>query len=241
MQRGLRKFHAGFPRSCCLTNSYSKRKFVTCINVYMSPYFWFWNKKSIVFILTKKTVRCIKFKFKLNQNGQSVQNNGPFAWWRHFTTMTRILESFAFFWKLALCYLNLTGATKVKYEKKTEKNSGRSSKMTPSCKWPIRSMKVFYGLEKGRKASGDGAGLTVQNVRLSIATSWPSEKAKKTFPLSQYSTTVTGCACYHGFSSSTTFGQSWRSCSHGCDRWVWPSALHRGILATTVEKQFVTN
>ena len=35
------------------------------------------------------------------------------------------------------CYLNLTGATKVKYEKKNEKNSGRSSKMTPSCKWPI--------------------------------------------------------------------------------------------------------
>ena len=32
------------------------------------------------------------------------------------------------------CYLNLTGATKFKYEKKNEKNSGRSSKMTPSCK-----------------------------------------------------------------------------------------------------------
>ena len=45
------------------------------------------------------------------------------------------------------------------------------SKMTPSCKWPIRSMKVFYGLKKGRKTCGDGAGLTVENVRLSIATS----------------------------------------------------------------------
>ena len=49
MKRGLRKFHAGFPRSCCLTISCSKRTFVTYINVYMSPYFWFWNKKSIYF------------------------------------------------------------------------------------------------------------------------------------------------------------------------------------------------
>ena len=52
---------------------------------------------------------------------------------------------------------------------------------------------------KSRKARGDGAGLTVQTVRLSIATSWPSEKAVKSFPLSQYSTTVTGCARYRGF------------------------------------------
>ena len=100
MKRGLRKLHAGFPRSCCLTNSYNKRKFVTFINVYMSPYFWFWNKKG--FISTTKTVRSLKFNFKLNQNGQSVQNNTPFAWWRHFTTMTRILQDFAFLCKLGL-------------------------------------------------------------------------------------------------------------------------------------------
>ena len=37
----------------------------------------------------------------------------------------------------ALCYLNLSGITKFKYERKNEKDSGRSSKMTPSCKWPI--------------------------------------------------------------------------------------------------------
>ena len=44
-------------------------------------------------------------------------------------------EGFAFFCKLELfCYLNLTGATKFKYERKSEKNSGRNSKMTPSCK-----------------------------------------------------------------------------------------------------------
>ena len=35
------------------------------------------------------------------------------------------------------CYSNLTGITKFKYERKNEKDSGRSSKMTPSCKWPI--------------------------------------------------------------------------------------------------------
>ena len=28
--------------------------------------------------------------------------NRPFAWWRHFTTMTRILQGFAFFCKLGL-------------------------------------------------------------------------------------------------------------------------------------------
>ena len=39
--------------------------------------FGFETKKG--FILTKKTVRSLKFNFKLNQNGQSVQNNTPFA------------------------------------------------------------------------------------------------------------------------------------------------------------------
>ena len=29
--------------------------------------------------------------------------------------------------------------TKFKYERKNEKDSGRCSKMTPSCKWPIQS------------------------------------------------------------------------------------------------------
>ena len=38
-----------------------------------------------------------------------------------------------------LCYLNLAVISKFKYEKKNEKGSGLSSKMTPSCKWPIWS------------------------------------------------------------------------------------------------------
>ena len=34
------------------------------------------------------------------------------------------------------CYLNLAGITKFKYHRKNEKDSGRSSKMTPLRKWP---------------------------------------------------------------------------------------------------------
>ena len=43
----------------------------------------------------------------------------------------------AFLCKSGFCYLNLTKAAKFKYEKKDQKNSGRSRKMTPSCKWPV--------------------------------------------------------------------------------------------------------
>ena len=43
-----------------------------------------------------------------------------------------VLLSFA---NWSFCYLNLTGITKLKYERKNEKDSG--SKMTLSCKWPI--------------------------------------------------------------------------------------------------------
>ena len=38
---------------------------------------------------------------------------------------------------LGFCYLDLAGVTKFKCEKKNKKDSGRSSKMTPSCKWPV--------------------------------------------------------------------------------------------------------
>ena len=55
-----------------------------------------------------------------------------------FTTTTRILHGFPFLCKWRLfCHLNLAGITKFKYEKKNEKDSGRSSKMTPLCKWSI--------------------------------------------------------------------------------------------------------
>ena len=39
---------------------------------------------------------------------------------------------------IAFCYLNLAGITKFKCERKNIKNSGCNSKMTPSCKWPIK-------------------------------------------------------------------------------------------------------
>ena len=34
-------------------------------------------------------------------------------------------------------YLTLAGINKFRCERKNEKDSGRSSEMTPSCKWPI--------------------------------------------------------------------------------------------------------
>ena len=35
------------------------------------------------------------------------------------------------------CYLNLSGITRFNYERNNEKDFGRSSKMTPSCKWSV--------------------------------------------------------------------------------------------------------
>ena len=52
-------------------------------------------------------------------------------------TTTRSLQGFAFLCKLGLFFFKLAGITKFKYERKNEKDSGRSSKMTPSCKRPI--------------------------------------------------------------------------------------------------------
>ena len=37
----------------------------------------------------------------------------------------------------AFCYSNLAGTTKFEYERRHEKDSGCSSKMTPSCERPI--------------------------------------------------------------------------------------------------------
>ena len=55
-------------------------------------------------------------------------------------SMTSRPESFRVFLSCAnygFCHLNLAGITKFEYEKKNEKGSGRNSKMTPLCKWPI--------------------------------------------------------------------------------------------------------
>ena len=46
-------------------------------------------------------------------------------------------SGFCFLVLIRAFVLNLTGIRKFKYERKNEKDSGRSSKITPSCKWPI--------------------------------------------------------------------------------------------------------
>ena len=55
-----------------------------------------------------------------------------------FTTTTGALRVLLSCVNKGFCYLNLTEITKFKYERKNEKDSGRSSTMTPSGKWPIR-------------------------------------------------------------------------------------------------------
>jgi len=67
----------------------------------------------------------------------AICDNCPFARWRRFTTATRMLQGFAFLCKLGLLLFNPRRISKFKYERKNEKYSGRSGKMTPSCKWPI--------------------------------------------------------------------------------------------------------
>ena len=57
----------------------------------------------------------------------------------HLATTISILQGFAFLCDLALLLFKPHGITKCKYEMKNEKDSGRSSKMTSLCKWPIRS------------------------------------------------------------------------------------------------------
>ena len=48
-------------------------------------------------------------------------NNRPFALWRHFTTMTRILQGFAFLCKLAVLLLKLLWDYQIKIWKEKRK------------------------------------------------------------------------------------------------------------------------
>ena len=50
----------------------------------------------------------------------------------------RVLLSCA---NLGFRHWNLAGITKFEYERKNEKDSGRSGKMTSSCKWPTKTEK----------------------------------------------------------------------------------------------------
>lgn len=55
-------------------------------------------------------------------------SNIPFARWHHFNSTPRIHHRVAFLYKLGSCYLNLSGQTKFKHERKYEMNSSLSSK-----------------------------------------------------------------------------------------------------------------
>ena len=53
-------------------------------------------------------------------------------------------SGFCFLVQITAFVINLAGITKFNYEKKNEKDSGHSSKMTPSCKWLIRYFSLFF-------------------------------------------------------------------------------------------------
>ena len=74
----------------------------------------------------------------MQDNLKKYSRNRPFARWHHFTTTTRILQGFAFLCKVGRLSFKPPGITKFKYERKNEKDSSCSSKMTPSCKCPIQ-------------------------------------------------------------------------------------------------------
>ena len=66
-------------------------------------------------------------------------DNGPFTRWYHLLLRPESIRVFLSCANYGFCPLNLAGITKFKYDKKNEKDCGRSSKMTPSCNWPILS------------------------------------------------------------------------------------------------------
>ena len=90
--------------------------------------------------------------------------NGPLAPWRHFTT-TRILQGFTFLCKLGALLFNPF----FKNERKNVKDSGRSSKMTPSSKWPISERRTeMAGWVSECRSMGRG----VRRQRLLLSLQW---------------------------------------------------------------------
>ena len=75
--------------------------------------------------------------------GTLLASNWPFAWWRHFTTRTRILQRFAFLCKLRLLLLKPRWDYQIWIWKEKRKGCGRSSKIAPSCKWPMEIFRHF--------------------------------------------------------------------------------------------------
>ena len=92
----------------------------------------------------------LTMKYSDYDNGLTKKSsNRPFAWWRHFTTTTRILQGFAFLCKLRLLLFKPRWDYQIWIWKEKPKDSGHSSKLLPSCKWPIwivspwRSFAIF--------------------------------------------------------------------------------------------------
>ena len=86
-----------------------------------------------------------------------------------------------------VCYLILAGITKFKYERKNVKDSGHTSKMTPSCKWPIRR-----GFGKNNSVL---AGVPMSSFSCSLA------RLNSSFPPpSPFNSCNTGC-CHPCFSN----------------------------------------
>ena len=56
-----------------------------------------------------------------------------------YTAMAKIVQVLFSCAKCSSCYSNLTGITKVKYERINEMDSGHSSKMSSSCKYQMQS------------------------------------------------------------------------------------------------------
>ena len=75
-----------------------------------------------------------KVSTKSARNSSKLYNR-PLARWHHFHYYYQNPSGFCFFVQIKAFVI-----TKFKYERKNEKDSGRSSKMTPSCKWPIFSL-----------------------------------------------------------------------------------------------------
>ena len=102
----------------------------------------FWRRnRFVVWLLRGCAENWVKRRPPKQSNNTVRINLGPvaranrlFARWRHFTTTTRILQGFALLCKLSLLLFKPRLDYQILIWKKSEKDSGLSSKVTVSCK-----------------------------------------------------------------------------------------------------------
>ena len=107
----------------------------------------FWRRnRFVVWLLRGCAENWVKRRPPQQSNNTVRINLGPvaranrlFARWRHFTTTTRILQGFSLLCKLRLLLFKPRLDYQILIWKKSEKDSGRSSKVTPSCNWPLHA------------------------------------------------------------------------------------------------------